>query len=153
MKKEQEGDLFLHQLLHQHLRCSTYFTTATGCLRVASSLASLYNPYITFLFSSRLIFNQLLESILRFTNTCISIKVARDAQCHKQATRFHNTHMTSELSGEGGFELRGVVKPLALFCRHLVLLARCHLFSRQATRNSDVLYTYSVVAFGLALSL
>jgi hypothetical protein len=61
--------------------------------------------------------------------------------------------MASALSGKGGFELRGVVKPLALFCRHLALLARCHLFSRQTTRNSDILYTYSAVAFGLALSL
>jgi hypothetical protein len=51
--------------------------------------------------------------------------------------------------------LRGEVKPLALFwfSRHLALLALCHLFSRQATRKSDTLYTYSVVAFGLALSL
>jgi hypothetical protein len=55
--------------------------------------------------------------------------------------------------GKGGFELRGVVKPSALFCRHLALPALCHLFSRQATRKSDILYTYSVVAFGLALSL
>ena len=61
--------------------------------------------------------------------------------------------MASALSGEGGFELLGVVKPLALFCRHLALLALCHLFSRQATRKSDILYTYSVVAFGLALLL
>ena len=68
---------------------------------------------------------ELLESTLRFTNACISIKVARDAQCHEQVTHFHESQhtMTSELSGEGGFELRGVVKPLALFCRHLVLLA------------------------------
>ncbi len=57
------------------------------------------------------------------------------------------------MSGKGGFELRGVVRPLALFCRHLALFARCHLFSRQATRNSDILYTYSAGAFGLALSL
>ena len=34
-----------------------------------------------------------------------------------------------------------------------VLLALCHLFIRQSTRSSDILYTYSVVAFGLALSL
>ena len=61
--------------------------------------------------------------------------------------------MTLDLLGEGDFELRGVVRPLALFCRHLALLALCHLFSRQATRKSDILYTYSVVAFGLALSL
>ena len=59
----------------------------------------------------------------------------------------------SALSGKGGFELRGVVKPLALFCRNLALLDLCHLFSRQATRKSDILYTYSVVAFGLALKL
>jgi hypothetical protein len=59
--------------------------------------------------------------------------------------------MESKLSGKGGFELRGVVKPLDLFYRHLALLARCHLFSRQATRKSDMLYTYSVVAFGVAL--
>jgi hypothetical protein len=61
--------------------------------------------------------------------------------------------MESKLSGKGGFELRGVVKPLAFVCRQLALLARCHLFSRQATRKSDILYTYSAVAFGLALSL
>ncbi len=59
--------------------------------------------------------------------------------------------MGSELSGEGGFELRGVVKPLVFFYGHLALLARYPLFSRQATRNSDILNTYSVVAFGLAL--
>ena len=40
-----------------------------------------------------------------------------------------------------------------LFCRHLALLALCHLLSRQATRKCDILYTYSVVAVGLALSL
>ena len=50
--------------------------------------------------------------------------------------------------GEGGSKLRSVVKPLVFFCRHLALLARGHLFSRQATRSSDILYTYSVVAFG-----
>jgi hypothetical protein len=61
--------------------------------------------------------------------------------------------MGSELSGKGGFELRGVVKPLAFFYRHLALLARCHLFGRQATRNSDILYTYRVAAFGPALWL
>jgi hypothetical protein len=61
--------------------------------------------------------------------------------------------MTSALSGEGGFKLRGVVKPLVFFCRHLALLALCHLFSRQATRKSDIVYTYRMVAFGLALSL
>jgi hypothetical protein len=49
--------------------------------------------------------------------------------------------MTSKQAG--GFELRGVVKPLVLFCRHLALLALCHLFSRQATRKSDILYKYS----------
>ena len=61
--------------------------------------------------------------------------------------------MTSALSGKGGFELRGVAKPLAFVCRHLALLFLCHLFSRETTRNSDTLYTYSVVAFGLALLL
>jgi hypothetical protein len=40
-----------------------------------------------------------------------------------------------------------------VFCRHLALLALCHLFSRQARRKSDILYTYSEVAFGLALWL
>jgi hypothetical protein len=34
-------------------------------------------------------------------------------------------------------------------CLHLPALF--HLFSRQATRKSDILYTYSVVAFGFAL--
>ena len=61
--------------------------------------------------------------------------------------------MESKLSGKGGFERRGVVKPLDFLYRHVALLARCHLFSRQTTRKSDILYTYSVVAFGLALSL
>ena len=67
-------------------------------------------------------------------------------------TSISNT-MTSKLSGKGGSELRGVVKPLAFFYRHLALLAGFPLFSRQATRNSDICYTYSAVAFGLALSL
>jgi hypothetical protein len=44
-------------------------------------------------------------------------------------------------SVKGGFELRGMVKPLVFFYRHLALPARCHLFSRQATKNSDILYT------------
>ena len=59
------------------------------------------------------------------------------------------------LLGERGFELRDVVKSLDLFCRYLALLALSHLFSRQATRKSDILYTYSVtvVAFGLAVPL
>jgi hypothetical protein len=61
--------------------------------------------------------------------------------------------MTSKLSGKGGFELRGVVKPLVLFYRHRALLARYHLFSRLVIRNSDISYTYSAVAFGLALLL
>ena len=59
----------------------------------------------------------------------------------------------SDQPGKGGFDLRGVVKPLALFCRHLAMLALCHLFSRQATTKSDILHTYSEVAFGLAHSL
>ena len=63
--------------------------------------------------------------------------------------------ITSALSGEESFELRDAVKPVAFFLvfRHLALLAPCHLFSRQDTRKSDILYTYRVVAFGLALSL
>ena len=64
-----------------------------------------------------------------------------------------STSVISALPGKGGSEIRGVVKPLTFFCRHLALLALCHLFSRQATRKSDILYTHSVVAFGLALSL
>jgi hypothetical protein len=48
--------------------------------------------------------------------------------------------MTSALQGERGFKLCGVVKPLAFFFRHLVLLALCPLFGRQATRKSDILY-------------
>jgi hypothetical protein len=46
-----------------------------------------------------------------------------------------------------------VVKPLTFCYRHLALHPRCHLIRRQATRNSDILYTYSVVVFSLALSL
>ena len=70
----------------------------------------------------------------------------------KRAIRAMGT-ITSALFGEGGFELRGVVKPLVFFCGHLALLARYHLFGRPATRNSDILCTYTLVAFGLALSL
>jgi hypothetical protein len=65
-------------------------------------------------------------------------------ECCRSAQRWltsTSTPMTSALSGEGGFELRGVVKPLAFFCRHLALLALCHLFSGPATRKSDILYT------------
>jgi hypothetical protein len=61
--------------------------------------------------------------------------------------------MESKVSGKGCFELRGVVKPLDFFYRHVALLARCHLFSGQATRKSDILNTHSAGAFGLALSL
>jgi len=47
--------------------------------------------------------------------------------------------MVSKLSGKGGFELRGVVKPtdepLVSFNRHLALLACCHLLSCQAMRK------------------
>jgi hypothetical protein len=64
-----------------------------------------------------------------------------------------SAEVTSALSGKGGFELRGMAKPLAFFCRHLALLALCHLFSRQTTRKIDIMYTHSTVAFGLALSL
>ena len=78
-------------------------------------------------------------------------------ECWRSAQRWLTSisaTMVSKMSGKTGFEFRGVVKPLALLvCRHLALLALCHLFSRQATRKSDILYTYSVVAFGLALSL
>ncbi len=66
-------------------------------------------------------------------------------------TSISNT-MASKMSGKGGLEFRGVVQPLAFVCRHLPLLAICHLFGRQATRQSDKLCTYSVVAFGLVLS-
>ncbi len=52
-----------------------------------------------------------------------------------------NANDIGSLSGKGGFELRGVVKPVTFFCRHLALLALCHLFSRQTTRKSDILYT------------
>ena len=59
--------------------------------------------------------------------------------------------MESKLSGKGGFELRDVVKPLDFVYKRLALLSVCHLFSRQATRKSDILYKYNMVAFGLAL--
>jgi len=61
--------------------------------------------------------------------------------------------MTSALSGKGGFDVRGVVKPLAFVWRHLAQLALYHLFSRRSTRKSDILYTYRVLVFGFALSL
>ena len=56
-------------------------------------------------------------------------------------------------SQELRIELRGVVKCLVFVCRHLALLALCHLVIRQTTRKGDILYTYSVVSFGLALSI
>jgi hypothetical protein len=77
-------------------------------------------------------------------------------ECLRSAQRWItwiSAPIRSALSGKGGCELCGVVKPLALFCRHLELLALCNLFSRQAIRMSDIVYTNSVVAFGLALSL
>ena len=77
-------------------------------------------------------------------------------ECWGSAQRWLTSNlatMKSALSGEGGFELRGVVKPLAFVCSHLAQLALCNLFSRQATRKSDIVFSYSVVAFGLALSL
>jgi hypothetical protein len=52
--------------------------------------------------------------------------------------------MESKMSGKGGFEFRGGVKPLAFVYSRLELLARCHLFSKQTTRKNDVLYTYIV---------
>ena len=64
--------------------------------------------------------------------------------------------MSFALSGEEDFKLRGAVKPLVFICGHLALLALCHLFSRQATRKIDILYTNRVVVlvvFGLTLSL
>jgi len=64
-----------------------------------------------------------------------------------------STTTTSKLSGKGDtprsltsheprIELRGVVKCLVFVCRHLALLALCHLVIRQTTRKSDILYTY-----------
>jgi hypothetical protein len=65
-------------------------------------------------------------------------KIQRGLQkcwCSAQRWRtFISAAITLALSRKEGFELRGVVKPLALFCRHLALLALCQLFSRQATR-------------------
>jgi hypothetical protein len=69
---------------------------------------------------------------------------------HRWLTLISDT-ITSKLLGKGGFDLRGVVKSLDFVYRHLALLARCHLFSRQVTRKSDILWTYSVVALGFAL--
>ncbi len=95
------------------------------------------------------------------TSISTAIRSARPGQrvlqeCWGSAQRWLTSisnGMASKLSGKGGSELRGVVKPLVLFYWHCALLDRCHLFSRQATRNSDILYKYSAVAFGLALSL
>ncbi len=104
------------------------------------------------------------ESLARVLTQC-SAKIGSTSpgqialqECWGIALRYRTSisaAMKSALSGTGGFELRGVargVKPLALFCRHLALLALCHLFSRQATRKSDLLYTYSLRACPLALS-
>ncbi len=73
-------------------------------------------------------------------------------ECWASAQRWLTSISAEMISKQaGGFELRGVVKPLVFFCRHLALVALCHVFSRHATSNSDILYTYTVVAFGLAL--
>ena len=37
-----------------------------------------------------------------------------------------------------GFELRGVVKSLDFFCRHLTLLARCHLFGTHLCKHFEL---------------
>ena len=58
----------------------------------------------------------------------------------------------NHIGAVGGGRLRASWRGQA---SRLLLEAPCtacslyHLFSRQATRNSDILYTYSVVAFGL----
>ena len=70
-------------------------------------------------------------------------------ECWRSAQRWTTSlskTITSELSGKGGFEHRGVVKPPVFLCRHLALLPGCHVCRRQATRNSDLLYTYSAEA-------
>jgi hypothetical protein len=67
-------------------------------------------------------------------------------ECWRSAQRWLasiSSTIGSKLSGKGGLELRGVAQPLALFFRHLALLALCHLFSRQTTRKSDILCTYA----------
>ena len=43
--------------------------------------------------------------------------------------------MVSKMSGKKGFDFRGMVKPLVFICRHLALLALCHMSSRQATER------------------
>ena len=53
--------------------------------------------------------------------------------------------ITSDQTRQRFFELRDITSGQAcghLF-RHLALLAFCHLFSRQTTRKSDILYTYA----------
>jgi hypothetical protein len=57
------------------------------------------------------------------------------------------------MGDDGAERLAGVVQCTALAHLDLALLPPCHLFSIQATRKSGILYTYSVAAFGLALSL
>ncbi len=59
----------------------------------------------------------------------------------------------NRMGDDGAERLAGVVQCTALAHLDLALLPPCHLFSRQATRKSGILYTYSVAAFGLALSL
>ena len=62
----------------------------------------------------------------------------RVLQCRGSAKRWLlliSATMASKLSGEAGFELRGVVKPLVFFCSHLALLPRCHLFIIQKQRH------------------
>jgi hypothetical protein len=73
-----------------------------------------------------------------------SLRSLEQSDGHSQVKRsnrtVHNTvtpqsrlEMGSTLSGERGFELRGVV----LFCMHLTLIGRYYLLRRQATRNGD----------------
>jgi hypothetical protein len=52
-------------------------------------------------------------------------------------------YSTESVRGKRGFELHGAVKPLAFFCRHLALLALCHLCVRQTTRQSDIYFTHT----------
>ena len=57
--------------------------------------------------------------------------------------------------GKGRFQgsWRGQVSVMVLLAPLTSCSSSCHLFIRQSTRKSDILYTHSVVAFGFALCL
>jgi hypothetical protein len=88
----------------------------------------------------------------------VCLEVRPPIPCWRRVYRYLvsiSAAMKSALSGlsgegpEGSLEFRGMVKPLALFCRHIALLARCLLVTCSLPPASLLAYCLLVV-IGLA---